>query len=207
MKIAVIAANGRSGKVFVEHALAAGHLVRAGIFGTNTLEPHEHLSTVQCDATSEKDLAHLLEDRDVVVSFIGHIKGSPPHVQADAMRTLTQVMSRCNMQRIVSLTGTGVRFAGDRVPLIDRILNAGIHIIDPARVNDGQEHVEILEKSNLDWTVIRVLKLQNVLPKPFQLTRHGPTKWYVGRQEVAEAVLQVLEQNSFIQQAPIISRP
>jgi len=207
MKIAVIAANGRSGKMFVEEALAKGHAVKAGIFGSNNLKPHEHLTTLQCDATDSQALAQLLTGQDVVVSFIGHIKGSPPHVQANAMRTLVGVMKDLGLTRVVSLTGTGARFDGDRIPFIDMILNLGISIIDPARVNDGREHVQVLKDSDLDWTVIRVLKLQNVAPKPFKLTLHGPTKWYVGRQEVAQAALQVLEQNSFLRQAPIISKP
>jgi putative NADH-flavin reductase len=191
----------------VEIALAAGHTIHAGVHSHNNLKPHTKLSVVQCDATSKADLKNLLNGQDAAVSFIGHVKGSPPHVQADAMNALVVVMQELSMQRIVSLTGTGVRFPGDRISLIDRLLNLSISIIDPSRVKDGKSHVEVLAKSNLDWTVVRVLKLQNSSPKPFELRTHGPSKWYVGRQEVAQAVLQVLEQHSFFQQAPIIGRP
>ena len=113
-------------------------------------------------------------------------------------------MQSQHVQRLVSLTGTGVRFAGDRITIADRILNLAITIIDPARIRDGKEHVEMIKKSRLDWTVIRVLKLQDVHPRPFVLSEHGPTKLYVSRKEVAQAVLQVLERHSFSQQAPII---
>ncbi|HEX8762923.1 MAG TPA: NAD(P)H-binding protein, partial [Candidatus Saccharimonadales bacterium] len=192
MKIAVLAANGRTGKVFVEQALAAGHSVNAGIYGTNNLPPHKNLTIVSCDATRDADVTRLLQAQDAVVSFIGHIKGSPPSVQTNAMHTLTKVMKKLQIKRIVSLTGTGVRFPGDKITLLDRVLNLAVSIIDPARVTDGREHVEVLQESGLDWTVIRVLKLQNVVPKPFKLTEHGPTKWYVGREEVAQAALEVL---------------
>lgn len=206
MKIAVIAANGRSGKLFVEKALAAGHSVRAGVHHTNNLTPHERLSTQQCDATNAGDLAKLLDRQDAVVSFIGHVKGSPSHVQTDAMHSLVDTMRLQGLGRVVSLTGTGVRFPGDKITLVDRLLNLSISIIDLARVNDGRDHVQVLKQSNLDWTVIRVLKLQNTSPQPFALLEHGPTKWYVSRDEVAQAVLQVLEENSFIKQAPIIGK-
>ena len=116
-------------------------------------------------------------------------------------------MKSAGIKRIVSLTGTGVRFPGDRITIADRFLNLGIGIVDPARIEDGKNHVEVLKASNLDWTIIRVLKLQNVSSEPFQLLQNGPTKIYVGRTEVAEAVLQVLEQSSFIRQAPIICNP
>ena len=204
MRIAVLAASGRSGKLFVERALAAGHSVRAGVHRSNNLAPHERLDIVQCDATNTDDLVRLLEGQDAVVSFIGHVKGSPPHVQTDAMRALVGVMHEQKISRVVSLTGTGVRFPGDKVTLIDRLLNLAISILDPARVSDGRDHVRVLQQSDLSWTVIRVLKLQNTKPRPFALHEHGTTKWYVSREEVALAALQVLENNSFVNQAPIV---
>lgn len=207
MHIAVLAANGRTGKAFVEQALGARHLVHAGVYGNNSLSPHKDLKIMNCDATNEADVTNLLRSQDAVVSFIGHVKGSPPDVQTNAMRTLIHVMKKLHIKRVVSLTGTGVRFPGDKITLMDRALNLAVSIVDPARVNDGRKHVKMLQQSGLDWTVIRVLKLQNVTPRPFILTEHGPTKWYVGRGEVAQAVLQVLEQNNFVRQAPIISKP
>jgi len=206
MNIAVIAANGRSGKIFVERALAAGHSVRAGIYNTNTLRQHPNLSIMTCDATKESDLTNLINGQDAVISFIGHVKGSQPHVQADAMRTLVSAMTRQHIMRVVSLTGTGVRLPKDRITFVDRILNLSIQLVDPIRVQDGKDHVDVLKRSNLEWTVLRVLKLQNTKPSPFRLRENGPTKWYVSREDVASATLEVLEQDSFIRQAPIISK-
>lgn len=206
MKIAVIAANGRSGQAFVEAALAAGHQVRAGVRGKSYLKTHSNLTIVPCDATNQSELENLLAGQAAAASFIGHVKGSEPDVQTMAMQKIVKVMEKLGVKRLVSLTGTGVRFPGDKITLIDRFLNLSISIIDPARVRDGKNHVEVLKNSDLEWTVIRVLKLQNVPPKPFKLREHGPTKSYVGRDEVAQAVLQVIEDNSFVGQAPIISK-
>jgi putative NADH-flavin reductase len=193
MKLAVIAANGRSGKIFVERALAAGHSVRAGVHHANNLIPHKRLTVVHCNATSEADLVNLISGQDAVVSFIGHVKGSPPQVQTDCMRALVSAMKAQGLTRVVSLTGTGVRFPDDRITVVDRVLNLSIRLIDPARIRDGVSHVEVLKQSGLDWTILRVLKLQNTRPRAFSLREHGPTKWYVSREEVAEATLVTLE--------------
>lgn len=206
MKIAVLAANGRSGKVFVEQALAAGHSIRAGVFATNTLSPHERLEIQQCDATNSEDVASLIAGQDAVVSFIGHVKGSAPRVQRNAMTVLVQAMRDARVSRVVSLTGTGVRFPGDKVGLIDWFLNTSITLIDPNRVYDGIEHAEVLKQSDLEWTIVRVLKLQNTKSKPYVLREHGPTRLYVSRTEVSKSVIQVLEEGSFIRTAPIISK-
>lgn len=206
MNIAVVAANGRTGRAFVAAALAAGHTVRAGSFRSGTLPFHPNLTEITCDATNQAHVEALLDGQDAVASFIGHVKGSAATVQTSAIQMLVEVMCRKNIKRIVSLTGTGVRFPGDHITLADRFLNFGIEHIDPARVSDGRRHVEILQASGLDWTVLRVLKLLNVAAAPFSLKEHGPTKLFVGREEVALAALQVLEDNLYIQKAPIISR-
>jgi len=207
MNIAVIAADGRTGRAFVQTALAAGHVVRAGVHSaTATLPSHPNLTTTHCDATNPDDVDRLITGQDAVASFIGHVPKSDATVQTDAITIVVASMKRLGLKRIVSLTGTGVRFEGDHIPLMDHIMTMGIRLIDPQRVADGISHVDVLKASGLDWTVVRVLKLEDVEPSAFSLKAHGPTKWYVGRKEVAQAVLQVINENSFIQQAPIIAR-
>jgi putative NADH-flavin reductase len=207
MNIAVIAADGRSGRAFVSAALQAGHHVRAGVLNPAYAESHPNLTVVHCDATNQDELRQLLGGSQAIVSLIGHVPGSAADVQTKAIRNVVQIAQKLGIRRIVSLTGTGVRFPGDHIGFVDRVLNLAVRTVDPARINDGRQHVEVLKESGLDWTVIRVLKLQNVPAKPFTLRASGPTKWYVGREEVAQAILQVLEQQSFMRQAPIIGRP
>jgi putative NADH-flavin reductase len=206
MRIAVIAANGRLGTAFVEAALKAGHMVRAGVRGSHSFAVHPGLEVIECDATKPDELRALFANQDVVMSAIGHVKGSAPDVQTVATKAVVSVMNELNITRYVDVTGTGVRFAGDKVTLVDRFLNFGVGVADPARVKDGIDHQEVLKESDLDWTTVRVLKLQNVPKGSFSLQLHGPTKPYVGREEVAQALLQVIEKDSFIKQAPILSK-
>ena len=205
MKIAVIAANGKSGQAFVTHALEKGHTVRAGVYKNNTLASHPNLTVMTCDATNLEDVSALIDGQDAVVSFIGHVKNSPAHVQTDMMRTVNDAMKAKGVNRFVTLTGTGVRFPGDNITFLDKIANMAIAIIDPERIQDGKDHVALLQQTNLQWTVIRVLKLTNSKPALFSLQVSGPSKIFVSRHEVAQAVLEVLERGSFIRQAPTVS--
>lgn len=205
MNIAVIAANGRLGKEFVKAALKAGHKVRAGVRGDHNLTAHENLEVITCDATNLADLKSLFAEQDAVVSAIGHVKGSAVNVQTIATEQTILAMNELGITRYIDVTGTGVRFPGDKISLVDRFLNMGVSVVDKSRMQDGIDHQEVLKSSTVDWTTIRVLKLQNVPARPYLLTLHGPTKWYVGREEVARAMLEVIEQESFVKQAPIIS--
>ncbi len=207
MKIAVIAASGRSGRAFVTAALDAGHSVVAGVHSHNPFVNHPQLTVLSCDATKSSDIAQLLSGCDAVVSLIGHGQRSSPSVQTDAIRVICEMMKTQKIHRLISLTGTRVRLESDHVTLIDKILNFSIAHIDPLRIADGIAHAEVIKDSGLDWSILRVLKLQNTRLKPFRLTTHGPTKVITSRAEVAQAILQLLNNNSYIHAMPIISKP
>lgn len=205
MKIAVIGANGKSGRIFVEHALNAGHEVWAGARGKSTLPEHPRLFTVHCDVTDVASLRKLIRKKDAVVSLIGHVKNSPPDIQTTAMKNIVSVMNDVGVSQLVSLTGTGARMPGDRITLLDRLLNTAVKLVDAARVRDGIEHIKVLQNSSVNWTVIRVLKLENWKASSFVLRENGPAKTFVSRHEVAKAILQVLASVRYNQKAPIIS--
>ena len=207
MKIAVIAADGRTGRLVVQAALQGGYEVYAGVRGVHQLTESSMLHVINCDATNREDVERLISRADAVVSMIGHVPHSPPDVQTRAMKTIIGAMHAKGIVRLVSLTGTGVRLNGDKITLADRVLNLGISVIDPARVRDGRDHAKLLQDSDLEWTLLRVLKLQETSPRGYRLTPHGPTRLYVSRQDVAAAVLEVLSRHSFVRQAPILSAP
>lgn len=206
MRIAVLGASGRSGQAFVAAALDAGYEVTAGIRSRNPFSEDTKLNVIRCDGNSLEDVRALLQEVDVVVSLIGHVRKSPATVQTEAIKNILTAMQEQNISRLISLTGTGVRYPDDKITLIDRILNAGISIVDPKRIKDGINHARLIEKSNTDWTILRVLKLQNTKPAAFTLTAHGPTKIITSRKEVAQAIILLIRDDSHKKQAPIISK-
>lgn len=204
MKIAVLGASGKTGTVFVKAALEAGHDVRAGYYGTKLKMRNSRLEKMSCNALDAREVKELVEDCDAVVSLIGHAKGTPDRLQSDVMRLLSTVLRDTGVKRLVSLTGTGARVDGDTPSLIDRLATIAISTIDPERVKDGKEHVEVLAASELDWTIVRVLKLTNGPAKPFSFDLHGNAMLLVPRETVALAILEVLDAHSHIRECPII---
>lgn len=206
MNIAIIAANGRLGNELVKAALAAGHTVRAGTRGLSHFKDTAHLTVIPCDATNYYEVKALIKGQDVVFSCIGHVTNASADVQTQATKTIVRVMKELGIKRFVTLTGTGVRQPGDHITLLDRIFTLGIKILDKSRLTDGRNHVKVLQKSDLDWTVIRVLKLQFEKDRPLTLRAHGPSLPFVSRKEAARAMLEVAENNTFIRELPIIGR-
>jgi nucleoside-diphosphate-sugar epimerase len=205
MKIAVIAAQGRSGQAFVQEALAAGHQVVAGVRGKSPFSENENLTTMQCDATDRSQVTALIDRCDAVVSLIGHVKGSSDFVQTDAMKALIESMHVAGVRRLVSLTGVGV---GSKKGLPRKMTGLFAKLASKVgikRLEDGLAHADALEASDLDWTVLKVLKLAEGEPGKFSVRAHGIVKAPTPRREVARAILQVLDQATFIRAYPIVS--
>lgn len=206
MKIAVIGARGKTGREFVNAALEAGHDIRAGTHATETFKSSDHLSVMRIDALKYDDIDRLVAGCDAVVSVIGHVKDSPAYLQTTAISNVLSAMKRHGVTRLVSVTGTGVRQPGDTPSVADYVMNFVVRLVDPARVRDGHAHADVLRDSDVDWTVLRVLKLTSGLEQSFGLTAGGPAKTFVSRRTVAEAILRVLNDAAYHGTMPIVSK-
>lgn len=205
--IAVLAAQGRSGQACVAALLEAGFRVRAGVRSASTLPGHPGLEEMRCDARNKDEVAALLDGADVAASMIGHNRRSSADVQSVAIQHCVDIIAaRQPETRLISLTGTGVRLPGDRIPLFDRAANFAIGVMDPKRIADGKEHVRILQESPVDYTIIRVLKLTGGSHHgTVNLTPHGPAELFTPRARVGAAVVQLVESGGFSRAMPVIS--
>lgn len=204
MKVAVLGASGRTGILVVDELIRRGHKVNGLTFKRpNILKPG--LIWVEGDATNESDLRRCLEGVDAVISTLGHTKQTKTPIQTDSMRALVKVLSGTKV-KVVSMTGTGVRQPGDKPSVMDRLLNIGVSIADPKRVSDGVDHAKVLQSSDLDWTILRVLKLAN--GKKVQnvgLTAGGPAFTLINRITVANLLVDLIETDNWSKKMPVAS--
>lgn len=162
---------------------------------------------IQGDIINYQDVHKALNGTEAIISVVGHIKGSAPLMQTKGMQNIVNAMKAHKLSRVLSLTGTGVRMVGDRPSIVDRILNIAVSIVDPERVNDGIEHVKVLQNSNLDWTVVRILKLtKSTKPlKSYALTEGGPVELFTSRKKVAQVLINLIDDKKYIGKMPVIS--
>ncbi len=204
--VAVLGADGRSGQECVTALLNAGYMVRAGVH-SGSLEPRAGLTQQECNVMNKSDIQALLQGASIVVSLIGHGKGSPVNLQVTAIRNCIEALQDQPDSRLISLTGTGVRFPGDKPSLIDHILNISIKLIDRNRIIDGIEHAKVMQQGPVNWTLVRVLKLTNGKHHGTpHLTTGGPAELFTPRARVAAAIVEIIRTNTFHRQAPVVSR-
>ncbi len=208
MKITIFGADGRTGREVLEYALSQGHEVIAFAYRDTALASYAgRIKTIQGDVLNYDKVLEACRGTEAVISALGHIKDSDPRMQTKGIIHIVKAMKETGVSRIVSLTGTGVRRAGDTPSLIDRFLNVVIERIDPERIADGKEHARVLEASGLRWTIIRVLKLGNSsrVSTEYKLTLGGPAELQTSRKKVARIMVDVAVQNSYTGEMPVVS--
>jgi len=208
MKICIFGADGRTGVEVLQYAKSKGHEIVAFVYNENALKSiKDDVKIIKGDVLDYKKVLEACAGVDAVVSVLGHIKGSDPRMQTNGINNIVRAMKENNIRRIISLTGTGVRIPQDKPSFIDRILNYIIKVIDRDRIEDGVEHARVLENSGLDWTIVRVLKLNNNQNNTdhYTLTPGGPVELQTSRKKVSRVMVDLIEDKNYFDQMPVVS--
>jgi putative NADH-flavin reductase len=195
MKICIFGADGRTGREVVQSAKDKAHEVVPFSYSEGQ------------DVMDYEAVRKAINGCEAVISTLGHIKGSDPLMQTKGIGNIVKAMKELGIRRVLSMTGTGARVAEDKPSLADRFLNFGVKLVDPERINDGVEHVKVLQESGLDWTIVRVLKLSksDAEAKDYKLTDHGPAELLTSRKKVAKVLVDLLDDTNSYGKLPVIS--
>ncbi len=208
MKICIFGADGRTGVEVVNYAKQQGFDVTAFVYSDaiNKYFPNG-VSIKKGDVMNYEAVLEALKDSQGVISVVGHIKGSDALMQTKGITNIVRAMEELGIKRVLSLTGTGARIEGDTPSIIDKVLNYIVGIIDPERINDGVQHLKILQNSHSDWTVVRVLKLgdSNIEVVNYKLTDGGPAELQTSRKKIAKILIDLISNDTYIKKAPVVS--
>ena len=146
MNLVVLGAAGRTGRLVVEQALAAGHTVTALVRSPEKLTTgNENLREVIGDATKTSDLSRALQGADAVISTLGG-KGS---VIADSTQAIVAAAHAAGVRRIVVLSSWLVE--RDRMHALTRLLTG---MAMGSLITDKIAGEQVLRRSDLEWTIV-----------------------------------------------------
>lgn len=207
-KILVLGGTGSLGKVLIQTALKKKYHVITLVRTPAKLRISDpKLTIMQGDVTDKADLSFVLSDVDAVISTLGHGFRTPFPIQEKTLSVLIPLMKIHGIKRFVTITGAGLKVTGDPFSLTGTLSDMLFPLIDPPRMRDAKMQQTLLEKSTLDWTVVRT---------PVHNDRNDQTISHVGmeqpfpwqtlsRKAIAAFMLECLEKNTWIKKAPIIS--
>ena len=197
LRIAVLGANGGTGRHVVTTGLARGHDVVALTRGGDVLPPAPGLSEVGWADVSDRDgLAAALAGADVVISTLGGAAKGPTSVCTDAIRSVVPVMGALGVPRLIVVSAHGVLESHDR-SLYARAVWAGVG----EKLKDKETMEPLITASSLDWTIVRAPALSNATASgPARAGEHLPIRlWHsIGRADLAAFLVTEAERGDFV---------
>lgn len=202
MRIFVLGASGGVGSSLLKQAVVRGHCLTAQTRTEGKLVESAAVRVVVGSPTDETFLKQHLAGHDAVISAIGIASTGTTTLFSQATQATVAAMKAVGVSRLVAITGIG---AGNTKGHGGWLYN---HIIYPLftrnRYADKDRQEALIEQTDLNWTIVR--------PAPFT-ARAGSGRWQVvteipealqlssiTREEVAEFILDCLEDGGFIRQ-------
>jgi len=146
MNLVVLGASGRTGRLVVERALAAGRAVTALVRSPEKLTTvNPNLRLVTGEVTDTSAVARALEGADAVISTLGG-SGS---VIADSTTAIVAAARQTGVSRVVVLSSFFVE--RDRLDAVSRLLTG---LAMGALIKDKGAGENALRQSDLDWTIV-----------------------------------------------------
>jgi putative NADH-flavin reductase len=208
MRVAIFGASGRTGRPLVEQALARGYEVRALVRDPPKLQArHERLVVIRGDVLDVARVEETVAGADAVLSALGPSKTSPKDVQTRGTQNIVAAMKEQGARRLVSLTGAGVRDPQDEPKLVDRAITFLLKRLQPAVLEDGVRHAEVIKASGLEWVIVRGPRLTKG-PKRGEyrvgvIGKNSGTR--ISRADLAEFMLDQLTTDAHLRQMPVVS--
>jgi putative NADH-flavin reductase len=201
LNILVLGANGRTGRLVVEQALAAGHTVTAFVRDPSKLQlTDERLSIANGDARDLDSLLAALEGQDAVINTIGGVERK---LIATTTVALVAAMRKGGVNRVVAMS-TFIATPNFRPTGMMRLfprLARGV-------AKDDLAGTQLLEVSGLDWTIVYATLLKSKPASGFRRVEADEKvtgRNHVNRADVAECLLASLDDRSTFRRSLLIT--
>lgn len=203
MKIALFGATGKTGTLLLNNLLAKSHTVTALVRNPAKITlTSPQLKLVQGDTLILADVERAIEGCDAVISVLGLPSLKPSRLLTISVGNIATAMRTKGVKRIISMGSVGILNEMSGLPgmIIGYILRNVL--------KDHRGAYNILHDSPLEWTVLRPITLTNgVATGHYRITETGLPKnsRSISRADVADFIVNILEQGTYIRQSPAIA--
>ncbi len=203
-KIAILGASGVNGEAVVLAALRRGYSVHALARTPSKLRISDpELKVVEGSADDLDVIAELLEGCAAAISTLG------PGFDKDVVRRLVststtrnviQAMNQLKIKRYIVMSGASVVLPGDRTTSFANIVTRFVFpFLLGDILKDKYAEYEILELSNLDWTLVRCPRLREKEKVSNLVVQHtGHNTLWVDKTTLAEFLVSQIESDRFL---------
>lgn len=192
MKIALFGATGRTGRLVLDQALAAGHTVTALARTPDALPAHERLSVVKGGMHDGAAIDQVVAGADAAISCLGTVNRKPNTELSDATRLILARLAAAGVERSVWVTSIG---CGDSLPQLRSFVFRELIVKRLAKniwADKDRQEAAIAESAGA-WTIVRPGGLTDKEPTGAWTVIGGgdaqPTRIMIPRADLAAMLL------------------
>lgn len=207
MKIAVVGATGRTGRLVVEQALQRGHEVVAYVRQAGTLHPDDALRIVVGELHDTERLQSVLGEVDAVICCLGTYKHKPVDLMQRNLPLIVKAMKRAGLVRLILLSAYGVGETVRTASLVAKILYKTMF---RSIFRDKERAEAVLATSGLEWTGIYPVGLTDgplieVAVRHVQEVKKVKGLPRIPRSSVAKVLLDAAEGSQAVRQKLVVT--
>lgn len=204
-KIAIIGGTGKSGQYLVQNLLEKGYSLKLLLrHPENFILQNPFIEIVKGDARDETAIHTLIEGTDLVMSTLGQPKGEKS-IFSDAAKNIISAMNHYGIRRYIVTTGLSVNTPFDHKNERIKMATGWMYENYPETTTDKQKEYELLQDSNLDWTLVR-LPLIHLTEENFPIeTNLQDCKGEgISAADLAEFLVSQIKDSEYIRKSPFL---
>jgi putative NADH-flavin reductase len=216
MKILILGATGRTGRLVVEDALKQGYDLNVLVRDKNKMSfSSKSIKVYQGTPTRRADVAAAMQGCEVIISALGIARASDApwsklitakNFISESMKNVIAEADQQNLKRLITVSAWGVGESKKEIPFWLRWL-INYTNLGPVYAEHEVEEM-LLANSNLNWTAVRPVALNdskkiktlkvsfNNFPKP---------SLQISRQSVAKFIVDIVKSDKYDMKSPTIS--
>lgn len=207
-KIAVIGGTGKSGRYLIKHLLEQGYQIKVLVRNPERFQIKNPLvELIIGDVNDYEVLQSLICGCDAIISSLGlGVPPSGPTIFSIATSNIIKAMNECRVRRYILLTGLNVDSPSDKKGNQTQTATDWMYANYPKSTADRQLEYQILNGSNIDWTLIRLpkIELSETSGKIMTSLENCPGD-KISATDLAIFLIGQLKDKTFIQKAPFIA--
>lgn len=206
MKIVIFGATGKTGLELVKQSLEKGHSVTAFVRDPSRLDINdERLTLYTGDVNNPANVSEAIQDHEAVICALG--AGSDlkkTTVRTTGTINIVDGMKKNHVKRLAVISAMGVGESWNSLSFTNKTIFATL--LKSSREDHEAQEV-VVKESGLDWTIVRPSGLTDTprtgLYEVGENVRGDTSR--ISAADVADLVLNELEQNEYLQKAITIT--
>jgi len=205
-KIAVIGGTGKAGSYLVKELIKQAYNLKLLLRNPENFQfPNSTVELIKGDARDYASVSRLINGADAVISTLGQPKGESP-IFSSASKNVIQAMGESGIRRYILISGLNVDCPTDKKGPKTRFATDWMKTNYPETTNDRQLEFDLLSKSGLEWTLVRLPMIELTEErKKLEVNLEDCIGENISAADLACFLISQLTDDSYFQQAPFIA--